>query len=454
MYQCLRVKDIKKYYILFLLLMDKLIDLSNKLNLFIRKETNNIIKRNRNVSLYDAVLFRLLLSSNKNTQESVTGDINYYNKKSIHRSSYVDKINKLDTTFYKKMINIIDSIDSKNNTYSKEIIAVDGTYVNTISKVKNINVKPNKKNNSTTLLISGLYNVSYNYPITIDLINHKNERKAFIEQLNNNNSNNSIYVFDRGYYSNDMFYKLHSLNIHFICRIKMNSLLIKKNKIDSVSKIFYNGTQFKIRIIKYSINNNDYYIASNLFDINEFSVDKIKQIYHDRWTIEEYFKHIKKHTKIDNINGKNINNLYSIVYSTLIMSKLTYKISSIISNLKLFIKTKYKINNSLLTYGIYNHLLYNLIYNIEMNSSNMTRFIKSYVSFIRNKPNRHFKRECKSPNLKSYHKNSLKQKSKNMSNKSIIEMYKKKESMFELILKYTHDILQFNDIIIKNFLIK
>ncbi len=62
-----------------------------------------------------------------------------------------------------------------------------------------------------------------------------------------------------------------------------------------------------------------------------------------------------------------------------------------------------------------------------MNSSNMTRFIKSYVSFIRNKPNRHFKRECKSPNLKSYHKNSLKQKSKNMSNKSIIEMYKKKE---------------------------
>lgn len=44
----------------------------------------------------------------------------------------------------------------------------------------------------------------------------------------------------------------------------------------------------KVRIIKYRIN--DYILATNLFSD---SYDFIKNIYRDRWRIEEYFKYAK-----------------------------------------------------------------------------------------------------------------------------------------------------------------
>ena len=72
--------------------------------------------------------------------------------------------------------------------------------------------------------------------------------------------------------------------------------------------------KFKIRIVKYTVIDTDYYIATNLYDRNEYTIDKLKQIYHDRWEAEEYFKHIKKHTKTDRINGNTYDDLCKKTY--------------------------------------------------------------------------------------------------------------------------------------------
>jgi len=61
----------------------------------------------------------------------------------------------------------------------------------------------------------------------------------------------------------------------------------KNNNIINVSVI---NSIIKIRVICYMINNKSYYLATNLFDDKEFTIDVLTQIYHYRWSIEEKFK--------------------------------------------------------------------------------------------------------------------------------------------------------------------
>jgi len=56
--------------------------------------------------------------------------------------------------------------------------------------------KLNKK--SVTALNIGIYNVTKNSPVILELIKHKDERKAFIDLIKNtNNYSNDIFLFDR-----------------------------------------------------------------------------------------------------------------------------------------------------------------------------------------------------------------------------------------------------------------
>ena len=76
--------------------------------------------------------------------------------------------------------------------------------------------------------------------------------------------------------------------LKYIYRIKENSTWLRLDNDDVI--IIENG--IKIRIITYKINNNKYCLATNLFDNTEFSIEKMKQLYHQRWSVEEMFKYI------------------------------------------------------------------------------------------------------------------------------------------------------------------
>jgi len=45
-----------------------------------------------------------------------------------------------------------------------------------------------------------------------------------------------------------------------------------------------------------------YHVATNLLDENEFTNDDIMKLYHNRWTIEEFFKYLKANMDMNNIN--------------------------------------------------------------------------------------------------------------------------------------------------------
>ena len=87
--------------------------------------------------------------------------------------------------------------------------------------------KANKKGESVTPLVSGLFNVTSNYPVTLDLVKTKNERKAFYEFVKNKDKfKGNIFVFDKGYVSKKLFRRMDDNYLLYICRLRDNSSYI------------------------------------------------------------------------------------------------------------------------------------------------------------------------------------------------------------------------------------
>jgi len=61
-----------------------------------------------------------------------------------------------------------------------------------------------------------------------------------------------------------------------------------------------------VRIIKYEINKNKYILITNLFSM---SYEAIKDLYFDRWSVEEYFKYVKQNFNFSNFNEKKLDSI-------------------------------------------------------------------------------------------------------------------------------------------------
>ena len=172
---------LKKYIII--ILMNKLIELNQKINEKLTKLNEDNIKRKRKTDIFDAVAFKLLYTKKNSSQPIVTAKLNNHTGRSIARSSYADRESSLGIKFYEDLYESISSYISRNchSRAKKQIIAVDGTHTNVNMSMATEEFKPDKGKNSFDLLISGVYNVTYNYPVALDMVKHKNERKAFID---------------------------------------------------------------------------------------------------------------------------------------------------------------------------------------------------------------------------------------------------------------------------------
>ena len=66
-----------------------------------------------------------------------------------------------------------------------------------------------------------MFNVTYNFPITFEMTKHKNERKAFMDLIKDpTRYHNTIFVFDRGYFSEELFESIQNKGLFFICRMR------------------------------------------------------------------------------------------------------------------------------------------------------------------------------------------------------------------------------------------
>ena len=388
--------------------INKLKLISNNISKYISDNNKLCVTRTRDNNIYDVVLYKLYYTKKNTTQEDATIKVNKHkNGKSTSRQSLAKKEALLDVDFYKNLSEKMCAETKKyivDDKYTKQIISVDGTYPTFLNSLSECGYKSNLNENSVTPLITGLFNVTYNYPVMLSMTKHKNERKAFMDLVKNTSKyKNNIFVFDRGYVSNDLFKFMNDHELSYICRLRSNSLLISNDKDDN---IIHSSDNNSVRVIRYTISDANYYIATNLMDRNEYTVNKLKSIYNDRWTIEEYFKYVKSLMNLKKMNEKKETQIKKTIYCQLIVSHITYIFNDLNKTNK-NLQTVRKINKSQLTKGLYEDILHLFFTGRKLTTYSLLRLFKTHVKYLTYTLNRNNPRICKRSNFLSYFKNML-----------------------------------------------
>ena len=162
------------------------------------------------------------------------------------------------------------------------------------------------------------------------------ERSAALEHLHNledlNIYQNSVIIFDRGYYSEDLF--RYCVEHQHLClmRLKQNYNIAKKCSGDILTVLPGNekdGTEdIRIRVIEVILNDGTKeYLATNLFD-SHISQQMFRELYFYRWPVETKYKELKSRLAIEEFSGATTTSVLQEFYINVLLSNL----SSLIKN--------------------------------------------------------------------------------------------------------------------------
>ena len=157
------------------------------------------------------------------------------------------------------------------------------------------------------------------------------ERSAALEHLHNledlNIYQNSVVIFDRGYYSEDMF--RYCVEHQHLClmRLKQNYNIAKKCSGDIITVLPGNEKDrtedTKIRVIEVILNDGTKeYLATNLFD-SHISQQMFRELYFYRWPVETKYKELKSRLAIEEFSGATTTSVLQEFYINVLLSNLS-----------------------------------------------------------------------------------------------------------------------------------
>lgn len=427
-----------------LMAIDKILDLNNIIGDNINYENvnkyGNIKLRNINngLSLNDTIYYKFLYADINSTKDDIVASINFdnvdrYNKNSVTRRAFESKERNISTEYYMSLLkNITDYY--KNNcvpTEKQELIylAVDGCNSN------------NKQQD--VMLNMGYYDIVNKTPFCLDNSGAENRNKEVSELIKHIKTNkkafkNVVIVADRLYFNYKLLNFLVNNNIYFIIRSKgdaknldinnplkknikdhdiieflRSKLRIVKCKTD-YEKIFFGPKGKKDSTKKYTLKvTNDCTLITNLIDTVKYPDLNMLNLYRQRWEIETFFKYIKNNFKFQHTLEKNNEQFNRLIICEQIIAYIVriieyfYLKSKNIKKEKISKKHKkkvvcsVKINDSLLTTGVFNKLLCHIL-NSSLTQQIIKVFCETYIKIIKNDLDRHNPRFSQEPYTKWY----------------------------------------------------
>lgn len=195
--------------------------------------------------------------------------------------------------------------------FGHRLFAVDGSKINLPRPlIENGYPLPSGKANYPQGLMSCLYELKTRLPIDFDLVAHANERDCALNHLKALEKGD-IVVYDRGYFSYLLLYYHQQLGINAVFRLGKISVSVindffESPETDIITEIKLTGNRSRqkilrkhpdfnfvtlpIRLIKYTVNETIYCLGTNLLDQKKYPTEAFKDLYHERWGIEELYK--------------------------------------------------------------------------------------------------------------------------------------------------------------------
>lgn len=261
--------------------------------------------------------------------------------------------------------------------FIKNIYATDGTFINLNKEISKSGFGKNDKNNKySRLLLNGVHNLSLMIPENMDLSKDFNESNMFLQQLENIDSG-CMVLGDGHYCTKKIIEKCTAKKINFIFRAPKNIVVCKNFLHSRRSTAIYDYVGgSRVRLIKYKYNNNIRILMTNLID-KAYSNNFIKELYGQRWFIEDFFRVLKYKMHINKTNVKTKNRLLQEVYANMIL----FTLSKYIQFAGIHYMTThnndpfYKINESNAIDTVAKNLLYKLMYTNEFFDNTQTKIL-------------------------------------------------------------------------------
>jgi hypothetical protein len=242
--------------------------------------------------------------------------------------------------FSEHFFSLTNKIINQFFSNGKRTFGVDGSQVNLSSRLHKNGFRKVQTQTHCQGLLTLIFDTDKKIPIEYRLTPSTNERTAFYDSLmkipQSSLRKNDLFIFDRGYFSCDLVGKILSLDKDFIFRLPRNLSMVKnlqgddqiisingkplrviKYQIPSKSKttqvfktikspsmkrkIINEGKisktipaiSMKPKAIKKDVKMNDYYLGTSLLDPIKYPIEVLKELYHQRWSVEECYKTIK-----------------------------------------------------------------------------------------------------------------------------------------------------------------
>jgi hypothetical protein len=300
-------------------------------------------------------IFKLILSKNKQGYGSILSEIweltdttliTLPQDKPFAASSVCEARQKLPEEIFihlnKELLYQLNNHRKNTSWNGHRVFAIDGSKVTLPPELVNYGYKKVNRSHYATGLMSCLYNLGDRMIYNFILESHFDERTCAIRHLDVL-SEGDILVLDRGYFSYLLLHACHEKGVNIICRLQDGSMnnavkrFFEGSETDAIIEYYpsygnrrdlmrrgyqLDFKKIKLRLIKYTIKNETYIIATTLIGGNYLSAD-FSKLYHGRWGIEELYKISKKIIEIEDFHSKTDRGIKQELYAHVLLINIS-----------------------------------------------------------------------------------------------------------------------------------
>ncbi len=182
-----------------------------------------------------------------------------------------------------------------------QMVAIDGSLIDAVLSMAWADYRGGSKKAKTHIG----FDINRGIPRKIFLTDGKGPERPFVSQILEPGETG---VLDRGYQCHKNFDLLQRDQKHFVCRIKAATIqtCLERYPVSANSIVFHdakvllgqkgvNQTQEPLRLVGYQIEDKQYWVATDRFDL---TAEQIALVYKLRWDIEKFFAWWKRHLKV------------------------------------------------------------------------------------------------------------------------------------------------------------
>jgi transposase len=256
-------------------------------------------------------------------------------------NSIRDRIATINPNYFEKIFHRVFDHFSKLLKEQDAIIRYDSTMIAVSSNLVEWGMKVGSKTNKVQLKYTMATKGSF--PCHVEIFDHPQalceDKTIPLAIFNDENSKNSILVFDRGVQKRKVFKKLSDTSRLFVTRIKTDvrytsikqlsfdssatdsSVAIQSDLIVQLQDARSKRIKNHFRLIKATVKKSrkPIYFLTNITQLSPY---EIAAIYKQRWEIEPFFKFLKQHLNLTHLVARNTNGIKVMIYMTMILAIL------------------------------------------------------------------------------------------------------------------------------------